>query len=305
MNAWSIEAAAAEAGDRTALIFERGEWTFAKWAERVREMARALAGAGVDFRTDGSEPGRVMLVADNTERTLSALVALIERGVPIMLVHPRSTPAERDALAAQYPPALRLDVLPAAIDRGPVPPVVDVPTERDLAVFFTSGTTGQPKAVRLSRRAFFAAAAASAKNLGWQEDDRWLLTLPVAHIGGLSIPHAMPARPSVHRPCRRASRTDATRSGVRGTPSTLLSLVPTILGRWLPVRPPASLRAVLLGGAPTPPALHAEAVGQGWPILTTYGLTEACSQVTVQRYGVVSAPDDCGRALPGTDLDHS
>jgi O-succinylbenzoic acid--CoA ligase len=61
--------------------------------------------------------------------------------------------------------------------------------------------------------------------------------------------------------------------------ATLVSLVPTTLARLLDAglgRPPR-LRTVLLGGAPIPPALAERARVH---VTTTYGLTEACSQVT-------------------------
>ena len=44
--------------------------------------------------------------------------------------------------------------------------------------------------------------------------------------------------------------------------------------------PPASLRAVPLGGGPISPALVRRALDAGWPVVPTYGLTEAGSGVT-------------------------
>ena len=64
--------------------------------------------------------------------------------------------------------------------------------------------------------------------------------------------------------------------------ATLVSLVPTQLSRLLDagLREPPRLRAVLLGGGPIPPALLERAAEAGVPVVSTYGLTEACSQVT-------------------------
>jgi len=58
--------------------------------------------------------------------------------------------------------------------------------------------------------------------------------------------------------------------------------VPTTLARLLDagLRHPPRLRAALVGGAPIAPALLARAAAAGVPTLSTYGLTEACSQVT-------------------------
>jgi O-succinylbenzoic acid--CoA ligase len=75
---------------------------------------------------------------------------------------------------------------------------------------------------------------------------------------------------------------------------TLVSLVPTMLARLLDQpswRPPAHLRAVLLGGAPAPVSLLARAADRGLTVHTTYGMTETCSHVAID-----------GRTLPGIDL---
>jgi O-succinylbenzoic acid--CoA ligase len=79
---------------------------------------------------------------------------------------------------------------------------------------------------------------------------------------------------------------------------TIASLVPTMLARMLDAglaRPPA-LRAVLLGGAPSDPTLLARAAAAGVPVAQTYGLTEACSQVTTSEPG---EPETAGWPLPG------
>ncbi len=315
-DGWSVEAAARTSPAQVALLTDGGAWTYRALAARVRGAARALAAAGVDFAAAGdpsADPGRVMMVAPSTVDTVVALLALFERGVPVMLVHPRSTTAERDALARAYPPAVRLDDGPppaTAAETGPPPPP-SIPESRDLAVFFTSGTTGRPKAVRLSRGAFEASAAASARNLGWTPNDRWLLSIPLAHVGGLSIlTRCLLARRAVVL-LEGPNRQETLDRAAREHAVTLVSLVPTQLKRWLPSPPPPTLRAALIGGAPLPDGLRDVAVGAKWPILTTYGLTEACSQVTVQPYPPsdlgaavhrAAGDGDSGRPLAGTEV---
>ena len=302
---WSIHAAAREAPDRTAVITGAQRWSYRALAERVDRVAAAMAGLGVPMAAP--EAGRVMMTAPNTIDSVCALLALFERGVPVMLTHPRSTLAERDALAHAYPPAFRLDdgpPAPAATGLEPPSSALEVPADHDLAVFFTSGTTGRPKAVRLSRRAFAASAAASAENLGWRDHDRWLLAIPLAHVGGLSVlTRCLLARRTVvlaDGPFRPPVLADLCRE----TKVTLMSLVPTQLRRWLPDPPASTVRAVLLGGAPASPVLRDQARRAGWPILATYGLTEACSQVTVQRPEVpaVAGDVDSGWPISGTDV---
>ena len=82
-----------------------------------------------------------------------------------------------------------------------------------------------------------------------------------------------------------------------------VSLVPTMLVRILDAtrdaRPPANLRAVPLGGGPISPVLVRRALDAGWPIVPTYGLTEAGS-------GVTALPtDEAATASPAVPAAHS
>jgi O-succinylbenzoic acid--CoA ligase len=87
---------------------------------------------------------------------------------------------------------------------------------------------------------------------------------------------------------------------------TLTSLVPTMLYRLLATRKgpwPASLRLVLLGGAAASPALIAAAERQQLPVATTYGLTEAASQVaTALPATVTTKPGTVGKPLLFTSI---
>ncbi len=80
---------------------------------------------------------------------------------------------------------------------------------------------------------------------------------------------------------------------------TIASLVPTQLARLIDRPPPPSLRVVMLGGAPADPSLLTRARDAGWPVAPTYGLTQACSAVTVAEPGDT---ETSGRALPGLSV---
>ncbi|MGB5701643.1 MAG: AMP-binding protein, partial [Polyangiales bacterium] len=159
---------------------------------------------------------------------------------------------------------------------------------------------------KLSRRAFVASEAAHAANLGWLPQDRWLLGMPPAHVGGLSIlTRSLIARrcvvldPGPFDPAKTIRRME--REAV-----TLLSVVPTMLARLLASgdpcwRPVPALRAVLVGGAAFPESLRKHAVSQGIPVLSTYGCTEACSQVATQTLAQAGLPGS-GAPLPGVEV---
>lgn len=304
----SLLAAAREAPEQPALIVEGQAYTFADLAASVRRCMGFLQAQPL-----AQEPWpRVALCADNRLETALWLYALLELQVTAVLVHPRLVASERAALLSDCRPALILDArceAEAALAE-PAAPVREPATGRaagPLAILYTSGTTGRPKGAMLSRRAFLAAAQASAQNLGWQTADRWLLCMPLSHVGGLSILTRclIARRPAVligggFEPSAIARVLE--RDGV-----TVVSLVPTMLRRLLeltpPWTPPPRLRAVLLGGAAASEGLLEQAARRGVPVLTTYGLTEACSQVTTQRYGTPpGAEQGAGEPIAGLQL---
>jgi len=78
-----------------------------------------------------------------------------------------------------------------------------------------------------------------------------------------------------------------------------LSLVPTMLDRVIETRgekPFTGVKAALIGGGPMTSAQLARARHAGIPVLQTYGLTEACSQVTTE------SPEDADGQSAGTPL---
>src|SRR5262249_45817489 len=149
----------------------------------------------------------------------------------------------------------------------------------------TSGTTGRPKGAVLSRGAFIASAEASATNLDLCHEDRWLLCMPICHVGGLSIlTRSLLARSTVVLEPRFEAR--AVLDSIDHNGITLLSVVPTMLRALLDEDARgtlARLRAVLVGGAVVRVSWLDECAARGVQAITTYGLTEACSQVTTQH----------------------
>lgn len=172
------------------------------------------------------------------------------------------------------------------------------------ALLFTSGTTGDPKAVRLTYANFAASAAASAFRLGVLPDDRWLCPLSLYHMGGLSVVlrSALYGTTAV---LTSGFDADAVLDALAAHDCTGVSLVPTMLRRLLDTDDPVpdSLRFALVGGAPTPPALVERALDAGVPVCPTYGATETTSQVATLRAGQArDHPDSVGRPLLGTDV---
>ena len=162
-------------------------------------------------------------------------------------------------------------------------PPVEGPFEHDLdapaVVVRTSGTTSTPKEVELTYGNWLWSALGSAAALGHPTDERWLCALPLTHVGGLSILLRSAIAATTVLLHERWS-TEAVLYGIDD--ATIVSLVPTTLQRLLDagLREPPALRVALLGGAPISPELLARAREAKVPVVPTYGLTEACSQVT-------------------------
>ena len=280
MNPLSLTAAAAEVPDGLALVTGEGSFTFAALAAAAAPLLQRLR----DARLPARRP--VALVAHPDATSIITLLALFEHGAPALLLHPRWTATERAALLAQARPALVIehDVWQVpAVTASASAATAPLTAPDTAAIVYTSGSTALPRGVELAAGALVAAAAASAANLGWQPDDRWFMCLPFAHVGGLSIiTRCLLARRTIALGAPDPATLATT---LAHTGATLLSLVPTTLARVVDHgAPPPHLRAVLVGGAAAAPGLVRRARGAGWPILTTYGLSETAGQVATQRY---------------------
>ncbi|MGQ9907722.1 MAG: o-succinylbenzoate--CoA ligase [Candidatus Flexifilum sp.] len=209
------------------------------------------------------------------------------------------------------PPALTVPIPVVSIGDLPQEPLALPPIDRFQpdalqGILFTSGTTGRPRAASISFGNLHASAAGSRERLGARPDDRWLLGLPLYHIGGI----AMLFRSILHRvglvefdlsagfdPGRLA---DILRDPALGV--THVSLVPTMLYRLLETgfTAPPHLRCVLVGGAAADVDLLKRASARGLPIAVTYGLTEATSQVaTLPPERLLDKLGSAGRPLDG------
>ncbi len=172
------------------------------------------------------------------------------------------------------------------------------------AIVLTSGTTGRPKAVVLSRDAMTASAEAWLAAL--PPATGWLLAVGLNHVAGLGVVWRAD-RSGV--PLVVLPRPDATAivAALAGDPApSHVSVVPATLVRLLDAAggpPPSTLRAVLVGGGPIPPELVTRALEAGWPVVPTYGLSEAGSGVTALPTAEAARhPDSAGRPLPGVEI---
>ncbi|MCW2953616.1 MAG: AMP-dependent synthetase and ligase [Conexibacter sp.] len=287
-DAW-LPRAAAQRPDHPALVTGDGSITYAQLLRAALDAAAALAGAGIGAgdRVAVALPPGVPFVA-----TLHACLLLGAAIVPIDL---RLAPAERDSRAAGAAlvvdrPLVRGDAPDAQVRERLDPDAV-------ATVMHTSGTTAAPKQVELTVGNWAWNALGSAIALGLDPADRWLCTLPLSHVGGLSIL----LRSAIYGTSvvlhERFEPAAAARA-INDEQITLVSLVGTTLQRVLEAgaHGRGALRCALIGGGPLAPALAARAAEAGIPVAQTYGMTEACSQVTTS---VAGEPETAGLALLG------
>ena len=170
--------------------------------------------------------------------------------------------------------------------------------DRPLTVVHTSGSTGVPKAALHTVGNHVASARGVVRRMGLGAGDRWLLDLPLYHVGGLGVVvRCALSGAALALPEQGMATADA----VAALRPTHASFVSTQLRRLLDGEPDAaaSLRAVLLGGSAIPVGLLDHAAARGVPVATSYGLTEMTSTVTATAPGA----DRPALATSGTVLD--
>ena len=149
-----------------------------------------------------------------------------------------------------------------------------IPVDADTAaVVCTSGTTGHPKAVELTRSGLFAMGTGVSTAINATADDRWLACHPLFFVAGLAIlgrswVTGVPV--TVHD----GFDLDRVKQAPSAEGATIISVVPTTLRRMVSADALQGFRAAVVGGAPLPDAQRANAVSTGVTIFDAYGLTE-------------------------------
>lgn len=272
--------------------------TYGEADDRAARIAGGLADRGV------GAGDRVAVWGGIDVATALVLLALPRLGSAAVPINTRVTDDEalrRASVAgAELWVGTGAPVPSVAVDDldGPHVPAAERPGREEAVVVFTSGTSGTAKGVRLSRGALDASAVVSASFLSHSAADRWLAVLPLFHVGGIQV---LLRSALVGGSVRLVDGFDVATVGDAARDCTLASLVSPMLRRLLDAGVgPGALRAVLLGGGPIPPGLAEEAVAAGWPVLPTYGQTEAASQVATcppEAPGMRAA-----RPLPGVEV---
>ena len=237
-------------------------------------------------------PGRPVAVLSARADLLAVMwQAALQAGLPFFPLDPHLPAAHLSALldcidvglvVADSPvvgyPWLDIRTLPAADPVSALPP--NGADEMAPALLLaTSGSSGMPKVVMHGWAGLRASAMAAAQRFPLLPRDRWLICLPLFHMGGMAalIRCALAGAQPVLQSGFEAERVMA---ALTDQAITHLSLVPTMLEALLALgAPPPSLRLVLIGGSALRVELAHRAMAAGWPIHPSYGLTETASQI--------------------------
>lgn len=301
-----LASAAVDTPDAIAVV-EDGD-SGVTYAELDHLAARAVGQLGLSF--DLVSAGLMGFAPFRVKREpLAAMWATWRLGAAVMLADPQGPALMGGSAGVQERWGVTAFVTDIEISGAPTraPAVTD--EELLHSVLLTSGSGGQPRPVRLTHGNVAAAVAASAERLGNTAEDRWLLAMPLHHIGGLSVMWRSFAARGTMVVHDGFDATRAARALLDGS-ITITSLVPTMLHRILDVEPGPYREspAVLLGGAAADPALVEMALDAGLRVQQTYGMTEACSQVATvavgeERWslGTAGRPLDGMEVIAGTD----
>jgi O-succinylbenzoic acid--CoA ligase len=287
VEGWLARAAAAQPA-RTAVQTPAGSWSYAEL------LVHARAGAA-ELSARGARAGeRVAIALPGGLGFAQALHACLLLGAVAVPLDTRLTERERAELAAGatvlVDDSLRLAGArrPAGMSRAPAGERSGHDLDATAVLLHTSGTSSAPRPAELTYGNFLWSALGSAVALDLDARERWLCALPVSHVAGLSIllRSAIYGTTAV---LHERFETDRVLHALREHEVTVVSLVATTLARLLDagLSRPGGLRYTLTGGGPVPEELRRRAHAADVPVGLTYGLTEACSQVTTTPLSVL------------------
>ncbi|MFK7914387.1 MAG: class I adenylate-forming enzyme family protein, partial [Pseudomonadales bacterium] len=311
---WLI-AAGVEPGDRVALALRNyPEWLLSYWA------TLSIGAAAVGMNAWWVGPEMVYGLNDAAPKVLIADTERLQRLLPHR--------GEFEALpvvavrcdAATYPDAVAFDTVLAT---GGTLPEINIDTDQDACIFYTSGTTGRPKGAQLTHRG----CVSNLMNLGFAGALNAMVTelrgLPVPDPDALPQPAALVTTPLFHVTANNCVAHPMTANGgkmvhmyrwdagdalklIEQEKVTAMTGVP-VMAREVIGHPDfhkhdtSTLQTLGGGGAQLQPDLVGkidESVANARPN-TGYGMTETCGIITsIAGDFFVDKPDSAGPAMP-------
>jgi fatty-acyl-CoA synthase len=306
-------------GNRVAVVHGDRRITYARFLERSRRLASALARAGV------GKGDTVAIMAPNVPEMLEA-----HNGVPMLgaVLCPINFRLDAGSVAfilrhsatkvlladREFSPVIKPAL--AALDRKPVVIDIDDPLAvggellgatdyeafiatadpafpvrlpddewQAISLNYTSGTTGNPKGVVLHHRGAYLNACANALSFGLSPRSVYLWTLPMFHCDGWTYTWAVTLAGAVHV-CLRRVEPALVFQTIAEQGVTHMCGAPVVLSML--IHAPESARhtfpqtvQIATGGAAPPSAVIARMEAMGFAVTHLYGLTESFGPSTV------------------------
>lgn len=314
-------------GARKALYSRRGWLTFEQLADRAFRLAAVLASKGV------SKGERIAILDDNSPEYVETYYAAAHIGAVLVAINSRLSVPELEYILRDSTPRViivgsaHLRQLEQLRSRNVTPetvvvigaeipgctfyeteirnrpehenPVTSKPDDI-VAIYYTSGTTGEPKGVCLTHANMSASAMDVIVGLGLARDDVWLHSAPLFHLVDAWAVWALPLLGAAQATLHFAGEAFVAMCKDAGITHT--ALPPTLIGLLCeqPVSSLAamsSLKQIMYGGSPMPPSVLKRA-RELIPAQSnnSYGATETSGTMTVVQEPN-APPGSAGKAV--------
>jgi acyl-CoA synthetase (AMP-forming)/AMP-acid ligase II len=299
-------------GDRIAVIDESdqpaeswGSITYGEMARRARAQAAGLDALGI------AQGARVAIVSQNSARLLTSFFGVSGYGRVLVPINFRLV-AEEVSYIIKHCGAEVLIIDPeleeslagvtakhkfiigaesdAVLYKFDVEPNTWIADEDSTATInYTSGTTARPKGVQLTHRNLWVNAAIFGWQLGINDRDVYLHTLPQFHANGWGIVFAVTAMGGQHIILRKVDGAEILRR-IDHYGVSLLCGAPAVANMVLDASSDSSLstsrgqvRMVVAGAPPPTKTIERIETDLGWEFIQIYGLTETSPLLTMNR----------------------
>ena len=290
-----------------ALVVDAGApWTYADLDAQAEVWSKRIRAA----RSQGS--AIASLEFDIAPDAIAAYLGALRAGVPLLVTEPQTAHATSQVVDI-WRPELRIarqgTELALEVHTSPAPAA---PPHPDLALMLsTSGSTGDPKLVRLSAQNIASNAEAIRTYLQIMSDDRAATTLPFFYSYGLSVLNSYLAAGASLYLTQSAVTVPPFLAALQANGVTSLALVPhqcdALLGAGFTGAQISTLRYITQAGGKLAAARVAAMAelgrAHGWDFFVMYGQTEAAPRISyVPPQALPDAADTIGQAVPGGRL---
>ncbi len=309
-----LERAASVFPNRRSIVHGELNYSWAETYTRARQLASALAKAGVGKGNTvsiiaantpamyeahfGVPMSGAVLNTINTRLDAATIGFIFDHGeADVLLVDAEFAPVAREALAISKRKIKVVDIADAAVASDSADPENGVEYEtfisggdpdfqweypadewNAISLNYTSGTTGNPKGVVYHHRGAYLNSMSNA--IGWSMPQHpvYLWTLPMFHCNGWCFPWTLAALAGTSV-CLRKVEAGAIYSAIAERHVTHFCGAPIVLGMVInatetEVKPFEHTVHVMTAAAPPPPSVLAEMQSRGFHMTHTYGLTE-------------------------------